>query len=89
MKNCPLLGVTIGLAKELRKREEEINKYSKNRIQIVADGGVKMKNILTQKDPFLNLKCEKRKCAICDFEVGNIPSCDPLYSLFCIVYGNG
>ena len=61
VKNCPLLGVTIGLAKELRKREEEINKYTKNRIKIVKDGGVKMKNILTQKDPFLNLKCEEEK----------------------------
>ena len=60
------------MAKELRKRKEEINKYSKNRIKIVEDGGVKMKNILTQKDPFPNLKCEKRKCAICD-SVGNIP----------------
>ena len=45
------------LAKELQKREEEINKSSKQRIKIVEDGGEKIKDFLVCKDPFPTLKC--------------------------------
>ena len=58
-----------GLGKELRKREEEINKYSKERIKIIEDGGVQMKDFLVKKDPFPNLKCGRKNCLICNSEV--------------------
>ena len=53
------------LAKEMKKREEEINKYSEERIKIVEDGGIKLKNMLVNKNPFTKTKCEQRKCALC------------------------
>ena len=56
------------LAKELRRREYELNKNSKYRIKIVEDGGVKLKDFLVQKDPFPTLKCERKKCIICQSE---------------------
>ena len=37
------------LAKELQKREEELNKNTKERIKIVEKGGLKMKDILALK----------------------------------------
>jgi hypothetical protein len=52
----------------LKKREEEVNRFSKERIKIVEDGGVEMKNFLVEKDPFPNLKCDKKKCLICESE---------------------
>ena len=60
-----------GLAKELKKREEELNKYNKHRIKIVEDGGLKMKDVLVQKNPFPVEKCSKKKCAICDSQDGD------------------
>ena len=53
------------LAKEMRKREEEINKYSKVRIKIVEDAGIKLKSLLVDKNPFPKTKCEQKKCVIC------------------------
>ena len=38
--------------KELKQREEEINKFSKERIKIVEGGGVQMKNMLVNNNPF-------------------------------------
>ena len=57
-----------GLLKELKRREEEINKYSKDRIKILEDGGIQLKNILAKKDPFPIKKCEKKVCIVCDSE---------------------
>jgi hypothetical protein len=53
------------LAKELRKREEELNKYSQERIKIVETGGLKMENILTNKNPFKNENCNEKLCPLC------------------------
>ena len=53
------------LAKEMKKREEEINKFSKERIKIVEDGGIKLKNMLVNKNPFKVEKCEQKKCVLC------------------------
>ena len=39
------------LAKEMKNREEEVNKGSEDRIKIVEKGGVKVENILTKKNP--------------------------------------
>ena len=54
---------------KLQKREEEINKSSKQRIKIVEDGGEKIKDFLVCKDPFPTLKCKKKKCIICESEI--------------------
>jgi hypothetical protein len=51
--------------KEMKKREDEINKYSDERIKIVEGGGVQMKNLLVVKNPFPNTVCEMRKCILC------------------------
>ena len=69
-KTVLFVPVTKGglLAKELKKREDEINKYSKTRIKIIEDGGVQLKNFLVEKDPFPTVKCEKKKCFICNSE---------------------
>ena len=66
-KSVLFVPVTKGgkLAKELKKREEELNRFKKERIKIVEDGGVQLKNFLVQKDPFPTSKCEKKKCLIC------------------------
>ena len=72
------------LAKELRKREVELNKNSKERIKIVESGGIQMKNILATKNPFQKRKCTQKWCPICqkseimknmknNFEERNIP----------------
>ena len=72
-KTVLFVPVTKGglLAKELKKREDEVNKYSKMRIKIVEDGGVQLKNFLVEKDPFPKLKCSKKKCFVCDSEESN------------------
>ena len=66
-KSILFVPVTKGgtLAKELKKREEEINKNSKERIKIVEGGGTKMKDILVVKNPFPSTTCEKKKCLLC------------------------
>ena len=48
------------LAKELRKREEELNKNCKERIKIMEKGGLKIKDILGSKNPFPKSKCIKK-----------------------------
>ena len=70
-KSVLFVPVTKGgiLAKELQKREEEVNKSSKQRIKIVEDGGVKLKDFLICKDPFPTLKCKKKKCILCESEI--------------------
>ena len=70
-KSVLFVPVTKGgtLAKELQKREEEINKYTTERIKIIEDGGLKMKDLLVKKDPFPNDKCSKKKCIICESEI--------------------
>ena len=53
------------LAKELRKKEAELNRFSKERIKIVEKGGIKIENILAKKDPFKKEKCEEKLCPLC------------------------
>ena len=50
------------LAKELRKREEELNKNNKERIKIEEKGGQKIKDILGSKKPFKKSHCVKKTC---------------------------
>ena len=67
-KTVLFVPVTKGgkLAKELKKREQEINKNSHERIKIVEGGGIQMKNILVKKNPFPDEICEKKKCVLCN-----------------------
>ena len=69
-KSVLFVPVTKGgqLAKELKQREEELNRFSKNRIKIVENGGTELKHFLVQNDPFPKPKCEKKKCFICGSE---------------------
>ena len=53
------------LAKQLQKREEELNRNTEERIKIVEKGGLKMKDILTTKNPFKKSKCEQKTCPLC------------------------
>ena len=53
------------LARELKIREEELNRNSQERIKIVEKGGIKVENILTKKDPFVKEKCSEKLCPIC------------------------
>ena len=50
------------LVKELRNREQEINKFSKERMKFVEDAGITLKSHLVQNDPFPKSKCEKKNC---------------------------
>ena len=62
------------LAKELQRREEEINRFSKYRIKIIEDGGVKLKDMLIVKNPFQNNKCEEKStCFLCKSEKSENP----------------
>ena len=53
------------LAKQLRKREAELNNKNEWRIKIVETGGVKIKSKLQKNYPFLEEKC-KGKCFPCE-----------------------
>ena len=63
------------LAKELKKREEEVNRYSEDRIKILEKGGINMEAILTKKNPFKASQCLENSCPLCsnvDGEMRNI-----------------
>ena len=53
------------LAKALRKREEELNRNNPERIKIEEKGGLKIKDILTSKNPFEKSKCAQKSCPLC------------------------
>ena len=54
------------LAKEIRKRLEEINKNEAEKIKIVEKGGLKMRNVLGSKNPFKKEKCIQQTCPLCN-----------------------
>ena len=54
--------------KELKKRENELNKNKEERIKIIEKGGLKVENILTKKDPFKKDKCLENLCPLCKEE---------------------
>ena len=62
------------LAKELKKREEELNKNKKERIKIIESGGIKLKDILIDKNPFKSSKCKESKCFVCQSENSEVPN---------------
>ena len=59
-----------GLLKELKNREEELNKNKIERIKIVEKGGLKMENLLTTKNPFKPDKCQEKWCPLCKGDFG-------------------
>eukprot|EP00092_Neocalanus_flemingeri_P053727 GFUD01063220.1.p1 GENE.GFUD01063220.1~~GFUD01063220.1.p1 ORF type:complete len:280 (-),score=59.98 GFUD01063220.1:2317-3156(-) len=61
------------LAKEMQKREAELNKYKGDRINIVEEGGIKFENLITTKNPFKTLKCNEKLCPICKDTALKIP----------------
>ena len=60
------------LARELKLREEELNRNSQERIKIVEKGGIKVENMLTKKDPFVKEKCSEKVCTICENDTQNL-----------------
>ena len=50
-----------GLLKEMKIREEALNKNKRERIKIVEKGGMKIEKILTTKNPFKEEKCQSVK----------------------------
>ena len=53
------------LVKQMKMREQEINRNSNERIKIVEKSGQKIENILAKKDPFPKEKCPEDACPIC------------------------
>ena len=56
------------LVKQLKQREDELNRHREDRIKIVEKGGLKVENILTKKDPVEKQKCTVKMCPICKNE---------------------
>ena len=53
------------LLKEVKRREEEVNRFSKDRVKFWEDGGVRLKDLLTEKDPFPTSKCDRKRGKKC------------------------
>ena len=53
------------LAKDLQKREQEVNKFNPERFKIVETGGVKVEQMLAQKNPFKKERCVENDCPLC------------------------
>ena len=54
------------LAKELRQREEELNRHSDERVKIVEKGGRNIESLLAKKDPFMKENCTEKLCPLCN-----------------------
>ena len=54
------------LANLLKKRERELNLNSKMNIRIIEKGGIKMKNLVVDKNPFEPKKCSISNCPFCN-----------------------
>ena len=60
------------LLKDIKKRDEELNKNEKDRIKFVEKGGIKIEKLLTNKNPFKTEKCTDKWCPLCKGEYGEI-----------------
>ena len=49
----------------MQKREDELNKFSTERIKIIEGGGIQVRNILSTKNPFQSEKCSQKWCPLC------------------------
>ena len=54
-----------GLLKELKVREEQLNKFNDERIKFIEAGGVKIEELMTQKNLLKKEKCSEKQCALC------------------------
>ena len=54
------------LAKMLKKREMELNLNSNMNIKIIEKGGIKVKSLLVDKNPFKTSKCLISNCPFCN-----------------------
>ena len=54
------------LAKQMKEREEELNKFSDERIKIVEKGGRNIESLLAKKDPFGKENCTEKLCPLCN-----------------------
>ena len=54
-----------GLIKELKQREQEVNKTNDERIKFIETGGVKVETLLTKKNPFKKEECKEKSCPLC------------------------
>ena len=61
-----------GLLKEMRNREEELNRFNTERIKIVEKGGTKIEKLLTKKNPFKEEKCKDKGCPLCKGNYGEL-----------------
>ena len=59
------------LMKELKKREEELNGKNGERIKITEKGGIKIANILTNKNPFKKERCQEEWCPLYKGNLGS------------------
>ena len=64
------------LAKEVERRETELNKNAKERIKIVEKGGLKLKDMLGTKNNVKNSKCNEKSCPLCNKSQFVEPSTD-------------
>ena len=53
------------LVRELKLREQEINRNSQERIKIIEKSGQNLENILVKKNPFQKDNCIEKQCPIC------------------------
>ena len=53
------------LAKQMQVRENQINSGTEDRIKIVERGGIKLKRILVQKNPYPKMPCNRPLCPFC------------------------
>ena len=60
------------LLRELKDREQELNKNNEFRIKIVEKGGMKVEEIMVNKNPFKTEKCTEKWCPLCSGKYGNI-----------------
>ena len=62
------------LAKQMQKREAELNAHSDTRIKVVETGGHRLKHILVQNNPYPTLPFIKQLCSFCKETVLSVPS---------------
>ena len=77
------------LAKQIRKREEELNQHSKFRIKVVERGGVKLKDLLVRKNPFKTQECHRKLCPFCKPTKHSDPASLNSYRVPCSASGVG
>ena len=56
----------------MRNREEELNRFNRERIKIVEKGGTKIEKLLTKKNPFKEEKCKDKWCPLCKGNLGDL-----------------